>query len=60
MCSKLTQFIKTLFLVVKETVSLVISRQVLSDIASKLTSMNDNVAKQLAHYILKKVSIKSF
>ncbi|RXG73800.1 COP9 signalosome complex subunit 4, partial [Armadillidium vulgare] len=39
---------------VKETVSLVISRQLLSDIAAQLTTLKDNVAKQMSHHILKK------
>lgn len=37
--------------------SLVISRQLLSDVSTQLTSMKDNVAKTVAHFTLDKVSI---
>lgn len=41
--------------IVKETVSLVISRQLLSDVSTHLTSMADHVAKTVAHFTLDKV-----
>ncbi|XP_076040568.1 COP9 signalosome subunit 4 [Oratosquilla oratoria] len=41
--------------IVRETVSLVISRQLLTDVSSHLTNMSDNVAKTIAHYTLEKV-----
>ncbi|XP_063855982.1 protein lin-54 homolog isoform X5 [Scylla paramamosain] len=41
--------------VVKENVSLVISRQLLSDVSTQLTSMADGVAKTVAHFTLDKV-----
>ncbi|XP_063856008.1 COP9 signalosome complex subunit 4-like isoform X4 [Scylla paramamosain] len=40
---------------VKENVSLVISRQLLSDVSTQLTSMADGVAKTVAHFTLDKV-----
>lgn len=45
-----------LFLVVNENVSLVISRQILTDISSQLTQLPDDVSKSISHYILDKVS----
>ena len=42
--------------VVKENVSLVISRQLLSDVSTHLTNLPDNVAKNVAHFTLDKVS----
>uniref|UniRef100_A0A0P4VZC6 COP9 signalosome complex subunit 4 n=1 Tax=Scylla olivacea TaxID=85551 RepID=A0A0P4VZC6_SCYOL len=41
--------------IVKENVSLVISRQLLSDVSTQLTSMADGVAKTVAHFTLDKV-----
>ncbi|KAG0719749.1 COP9 signalosome complex subunit 4 [Chionoecetes opilio] len=42
-------------IIVKENVSLVISRQLLSDVSTHLTSMADNAAKPVAHFTLDKV-----
>ena len=41
--------------VVNENVSLVISRQLLSDFCSHLPKLEDAVAKQVAHFTLEKV-----
>lgn len=42
-------------LVVNENVSLVISRQVLTDVGSHLTKLDDAVSKQVSHFTLEKV-----
>lgn len=42
--------------VVRETVSLVISRQLLTEVSNKLVTMTDATAKTVSHYILDKVS----
>lgn len=52
MAEGLQEFIEA---IVKETVSLVISRQLLSVASVHLTGMPDNVAKTVAHFILDKV-----
>lgn len=41
--------------IVRETVSLVISRQLLTEVSTKLVSMPDDIAKTVAHFILDKV-----
>ncbi|XP_015179511.1 PREDICTED: COP9 signalosome complex subunit 4 [Polistes dominula] len=41
--------------IVNENVSLVISRQVLSDVSSKLQSLPDEISKAVSHYTLDKV-----
>lgn len=41
--------------VVNENVSLVISRQLLSDFCAHLPNLEDSVAKQVAHFTLEKV-----
>ncbi|XP_041363453.1 COP9 signalosome complex subunit 4-like [Gigantopelta aegis] len=40
---------------VNENVSLVISRQILTDFTTRLTKLNDVVAKQIAHFCLEKI-----
>lgn len=42
-------------LVVNENVSLIISRQLLSDLSLNLTRLPDNISKEVAHYTLDKV-----
>lgn len=46
--------------VINEQVSLVISRQVLSDVGQHLTKIDDETSKNIAHYTLEKVSISLF
>ncbi|KAK9505369.1 hypothetical protein O3M35_009448 [Rhynocoris fuscipes] len=41
--------------IVNENVSLVISRQILTDISSQLTQLPDDVSKSISHFILDKV-----
>uniref|UniRef100_A0A2P2HXT4 COP9 signalosome complex subunit 4 n=2 Tax=Hirondellea gigas TaxID=1518452 RepID=A0A2P2HXT4_9CRUS len=41
--------------IVRETVSLVISRQLLTEVSNKLVTMPDSTAKTVAHYTLEKV-----
>uniref|UniRef100_A0A1B6FNZ5 COP9 signalosome complex subunit 4 n=2 Tax=Proconiini TaxID=565685 RepID=A0A1B6FNZ5_9HEMI len=48
----LTVFIEA---IVNESVSLVISRQILTDISSHLMSLPDNISKAVSHYTLDKV-----
>ncbi|GFR79225.1 COP9 signalosome complex subunit 4 [Elysia marginata] len=43
---------------VSEGVSLVISRQILTDFTNQLARMPDNVAKQMAHYTLEKIQAR--
>ena len=38
-----------------ENVSLVISRQILTDFTTRLTKLDDVVAKQIAHFCLEKI-----
>lgn len=40
---------------VNENVSLVISRQILSEFTNKLSSLPDDVAKEVCHYTLEKI-----
>ncbi|KAK6170615.1 hypothetical protein SNE40_018970 [Patella caerulea] len=40
---------------VNENVSLVISRQILSEFTTQLTKLPDNIAKQVSHYTLEKI-----
>lgn len=42
-------------LVVNEHVSLVISRQILTDVSIRLTQLPDDVSKSVSHYALDKV-----
>lgn len=44
-----------LFTVVNENVSLVISRQLLTDVGSNLTKLPDDVSKVVSHFTLDKV-----
>lgn len=44
-----------IFTVVNENVSLVVSRLILSDVATALTKINDAVSREVAHYTLEKV-----
>jgi len=41
--------------IVNENVSLVISRQVLTDVGSHLTKLSDDISKQVSHFTLEKV-----
>lgn len=41
--------------VVNEQVSLVISRQILSDVATQLTQLPDNISSEISHFTLDKV-----
>lgn len=43
------------FLVVNENVSLVISRQILTDVSSHLVKLPDEISKAVSHYTLEKV-----
>lgn len=43
------------FSVVNENVSLVISRQILTDVSTQLTVLSDPVSKAVSHYTLEKV-----
>lgn len=43
------------FLVVNEHVSLVISRQLLSDVGTQLAQLSDEVSKDISHFTLDKV-----
>lgn len=44
-----------MFTVVNENVSLVISRQILTDISNHLMKLPDNISKAVSHYTLDKV-----
>lgn len=44
--------------VVSEGVSLVISRQILSDFTSQLSRMPDAVAKEVSHFTLEKIQAR--
>ena len=44
--------------VVSEGVSLVISRQILTDFTAQLSRMQDNVAKEVSHYTLDKIQAR--
>jgi COP9 signalosome complex subunit 4 len=48
--------ILTLFSVVNENVSLVISRQILTDVSTQLTVLSDPISKAVSHYTLDKVN----
>ncbi|KAF2347613.1 Proteasome component (PCI) domain [Trinorchestia longiramus] len=58
-CSDEEEMVKALQIfveaIVRETVSLVISRQLLTEVSTKLTTMPDEVAKTVAHFTLDKV-----
>ena len=43
---------------VSEGVSLVISRQILTDFTAQLSRMPDNVAKEVSHYTLEKIQAR--
>lgn len=45
------------FIVVNEYVSLVISRQVLTDVSNRLLLLPDEVSMAISHYTLDKVNI---
>jgi COP9 signalosome complex subunit 4 len=45
------------FSVVNENVSLVISRQILTDVSTQLTVLSDPISKAVSHYTLDKVNI---
>jgi COP9 signalosome complex subunit 4 len=45
-----------LFSVVNENVSLVISRQILTDVSTQLTVLSDPISKAVSHYTLDKVN----
>ena len=47
-------------LVVNDSVSLVISRQILTDITNHLTKLPDDLSKSVSHFTLDKVSILIF
>lgn len=44
-----------IFSVVNENVSLVISRQILTDVSTQLSNLPDNVSKTIAHFTVEKV-----
>lgn len=44
-----------MFSVVNENVSLVISRQILTDVSTQLTQLPDGISKAVSHYTLDKV-----
>ena len=44
---------------VNENVSLVVSRLILRDVATALSSMNDDVSQDIASYTLEKVRLNS-
>lgn len=44
-------------IVVNENVSLVISRQVLTDVSSRLLFLPDEISKAVSHYTLDKVNM---
>lgn len=48
------------FAVVNENVSLVISRQILTDISNQLTVLPDEISKAISHFILDKVTLPLF
>ena len=45
------------FTVVNENVSLVISRQVLTDVSNRLLLLPDEISKAVSHYTLDKVAV---
>lgn len=53
-------FFRIFSTVVNESVSLVISRQILTEVSGQLANIPDSVSKVIAHYILEKVCFKQY
>ena len=54
-CLLFTCWNSNLFAVVNETVSLVISRQLLTEVSNHLSTLSDEVSKKVSHFMIEKV-----